>query len=533
MAIKAEKQHGLVRSLNFRLVFFVSIFLLAAIGIFSYMMTRLEHDELISEVVSGSRRFSEGIKRSTRYAMLQFDREAMHHILEQVGGQENVERVRIYNKEGDIIVSTHPEEVNQRVDMHEEACYGCHKVDKPLEKLPITRTWRLFGEEGARRVGIVDPIYNEPDCCNAPCHAHPEDKKVLGVLDVIVSATEVDEMLSRSAWRRGIFTFLTIIIVGAVIGYYLYLTVSVPVRRLAAGTMRVAAGDLDYQIPITSATELGNLAESFNQMSHELKETYGKLQGKIEAADEDLKKAYIELQQKQQQLVQAAKMSSLGELAAGVAHEINNPLGTITLYAQMSADQLPKEMSDCNENMEIIIKHATRAAKIVRDLLEFARRGELEVKAVNLNGIFENVLSITNHQAELQQIRVDKELADTLPSVTGDPGKLQQVLVNIVINALQAMPDGGVLKVKSALSADGKMVEIEVSDTGCGIPEEAQKRIFDPFFTTKTTGKGTGLGLSVSHGIIQQHGGIITMASEAGKGTVFKISIPIAGKVKD
>jgi signal transduction histidine kinase len=261
-------------------------------------------------------------------------------------------------------------------------------------------------------------------------------------------------------------------------------------------------------------------------MGSELNTTYSKLQGKIEAADQDLKKAYEELQLKQDQLVQAAKLGSLGELAAGVAHEINNPLGTITLYAQMIRDELTDEQEDAREEIEIILKHATRTAGIVKNLLEFARRTDLAVKPVSVNPILEEALSITSHQAELQQVYVKKELSEDLPTIAGDANKLQQVFVNIMVNALQVMQGGGTLTIRSCAAPDTEHVQVTIADTGPGIAEENLAKIFEPFFTTKPTGKGTGLGLSVSHGIIEQHNGKIEVTSKTGEGTAFIITIP-------
>ncbi len=524
MAAETNKQRRFTRSLNFRLVSFISIFLLLAIGLFSYMMTRIEQDELISEVVNGSRRFSEGIKRSTRYAMLQFDREAMHQILEQIGHQENVERVRIYNKEGDIIVSTHRDEVNQRVDMQAEACYGCHAVDKPLEKLPTTRTWRIFGEPGSRRVGIVDPIYNEPDCWNAACHAHPEDKKVLGVLDVIVSAEEVDRMLSSSAWRRGIFTILTIIVVGAVVGYYLFRTVSLPVRRLVAGMRRVAGGDLSHEIPVTGSTELGYLAGSFNKMRGELKETYDKLQGKIEAADEDLKRAYKELQDKQEQLIQSEKLASIGKLAAGVAHEINNPLTGVLTFSHFLRDDLPED-DPKREDVDIIIKETERCRDIVRGLLDYARQTEPQKAVLSINDVIDKTLALLEHQATFRNVEIVRKFGADLPELMVDKDKIRQVLINLLTNAQEAMPEGGTITITTNVSSNGKYIEMEITDTGCGIDDTALPRIFDPFYSTKDL--GTGLGLSVIQGIVASHKGTIVAKSKKGEGTTFTIRLPV------
>ena len=497
----------ITRSLNFRLVFFVCAFLLAAIGLFSYMMTRFERDELIVEVVNGAQRFSEGIKRSTRYAMLKFDREAMHQILGAVGRQEHVERVRIFNKEGNIIVSTLQNEIGQRVDKQAEACYGCHEVDKPLERLPISRRWRIFGPPESRIVGIVDPIYNEPDCWNASCHAHPEDKKVLGVLDVIVSIDEVNKMLSTSARRRAIFTIATIIVVGAVISYYLYRTVSVPVRRLFTGTQRVASGDLDYQIPFADDTELGLLAQSFNRMAKELKE-------------------------KQQQVLRQEKLASLGQMAAGIVHEINNPLSGILVYARLMLKQLKAGdfvLEDGEKNLSKIEQEVQRCSRIIRNLLDFSRQTPPQLRRVDMAQVIEEALLVLGHQASLQNIEVSKEYTPDAPRIEADFDQMRQVLNNLFTNSVQAMEEGGQITLRLSkgtprdLPGATGVLKVEISDTGRGILPENMEKLFTPFFTTKEKGKGVGLGLAVVYGIIQRHNGRIEVSSKLDKGTTFTI----------
>jgi two-component system NtrC family sensor kinase len=507
MKASTDYQRRLTKSLNFRLVFFVCAFLLIAKGLFSFMMTRFERDELIAEVVNGSRRFSEGIKRSTRYAMLKFDREAMHQILEQVGQQENVERVRIFNKEGDIIISTHPEEIGHRVDTQTEACYGCHEVDKPLEKLPMSRRWRIFGKSGERRVGIVDPIYNEPDCWNAPCHVHPEDKKVLGVLDVVVSLKEVDEMLATSTGRRVIFTIIAIIIVGTVISYYLYRTVTLPVRRLLKGTEQVTAGDLDYQIPSTDSTEIGYLAQSFNKMARTLRE-------------------------QQQQVVQQEKLASLGQMAAGIVHEINNPLSGILVYVRLMLKKIKNKSLDPEDaatNLTKMEREVHRCSRIIRNLLDFSRQTTPQLRRVDMAQVIEEALLVLGHQASLQNIEVVKEYAPGAPTVEADFDQMRQVLNNMFTNSMQAMKDGGKITLRLSRAKHGvlpgaeQVLKVQIEDTGCGISPENLNELFTPFFTTKEKGEGVGLGLAVVYGIIQRHNGRIEVSSKAGKGTTFAI----------
>jgi two-component system NtrC family sensor kinase len=357
------------------------------------------------------------------------------------------------------------------------------------------------------------------------------DGKVIGILYVGILEKKYNDMKAAAFWD-----FFWVAVAGMVlalaIAYVLARAIAKPIQQLERGVEAIAKGNFGVKVDIKSSDEIGTLAESFNRVSQELKGTYEKLQGKIEAADEDLKKAYKELQEKQEQLVQAAKLGSLGELAAGVAHEINNPLGTITLYAQMIRDELKEDQEETREEAEVILRHATRAAEIVKNLLEFARRTDLEARPVSVNTALEEALSVTAHQAELQQVNVVRQLSQDVPLIVGDVSKLQQVFVNIVVNALQVMQDGGRLIIKSSATSDGGLVQVSITDTGPGIPEESLQKIFEPFFTTKGTGKGTGLGLSVSHGIIEQHKGNIEVSTKVGEGTTFTITIPAADKEK-
>jgi len=355
------------------------------------------------------------------------------------------------------------------------------------------------------------------------------DGQVLGILYVGVLEKKYTDM------RRMTFLVLAGVTVAGMflalgIAYVLANAVARPIQRLKWGVEALAEGDFDSEVVVRTADEIGSLAKSFNRVRQELKETYGKLQGKVEAADEDLRRANEELREKQKQLVHAEKLASLGALAAGVAHEINNPLGTIALYAQMTLDEPGENNENRRENLGIILKHSTKAGQIVRNLLEFARRTELEMKPMGINAVLEDVISMTGHQAELQQVDVIEELRPDVPTIVGDADKLRQVFVNIVINGLQAMPEGGRLTVTSSVAPGGQAVQVSIADTGRGIPQDKIDRIFDPFFTTKETGKGTGLGLSVSHGIIEQHKGGITVESTPGKGTTFTVTIPAASR---
>ena len=231
--------------------------------------------------------------------------------------------------------------------------------------------------------------------------------------------------------------------------------------------------------------------------------------------------------QLEEQLVQTEKLTSLGLLAAGVAHEVNTPLAVISNYIQMLAKQLPD--NDPRQKLtDKIVKQTFRASEIVNNLLNFSRTGGAAFKEVNLNQVIDETLTLAAHPFRAGNVQVIKNLQADLPGILGSSNRLQQVFLNLFLNAKDAMPSGGMLEVRS--SANNGTVEVEVSDTGMGIQRENLARVFDPFFTTKATGRGTGLGLSVSYGIIKEHAGKIEVRSTPGKGTSFRLEFPAVRK---
>jgi signal transduction histidine kinase len=240
------------------------------------------------------------------------------------------------------------------------------------------------------------------------------------------------------------------------------------------------------------------------------------------------------LRESQEQLIQAEKLTSLGQLAASVAHEINNPLAGVLVYTQLLSKKVAGDTFKKEEALDYLSKmeiEVNRCSKIIRNLLDFARQKEPMLKLVDINQVIEQVLAMVSHQAQIQKIEVVKELSPSLPKVIADFDQLQQVFTNLTLNAIQAMPDGGKLTLRS--SVVDTEVKIDVQDTGCGIPEENMSKLFTPFFTTKEKGKGVGLGLAVVHGIIERHKGRTKVQSEVGKGTTFSIYLGVHSDEKD
>jgi len=249
-----------------------------------------------------------------------------------------------------------------------------------------------------------------------------------------------------------------------------------------------------------------------------------KAHAELNIAHQELSAYVQKLEESQEQLIRAEKLTSLGQLAASIAHEINNPLAGVLVYTQLLAKKVTGDALNKEDALNYLSKmesEISRCSRIIRNLLDFARQTEPMLRLVDVNQVIEQVLAMVGHQAQLQNVEVAKEVSPSLPKVMADFDQLQQIFTNLALNAIQAMPEGGRLTVRS--SAVDSEVRIDVQDTGCGISKENMGKLFTPFFTTKVKGKGVGLGLAVVHGIIERHKGRIKVQSEVGKGTTFSV----------
>jgi two-component system NtrC family sensor kinase len=297
-----------------------------------------------------------------------------------------------------------------------------------------------------------------------------------------------------------------------------------PLGVMVEAAGKIASGELDHRVQVESRDEIGQLARAFNRMTDELSLAQEDLTQWGRTLERRVDERTQELRETQDQLVVSEKLASLGKMAAGVAHEINNPLTTILLNSHLLLERPGLDEGE-EENLRLIADETTRCAVIVGGLLDFARQTPSQAAPTDINDLIERTLQLLEMQASVRNIRIERALDRALPAIEIDKNKMQQVFSNLAINALEAMPNGGSLAVASLMSRDGTHVEISFTDTGVGISKENISRLFDPFFTTKSF--GTGLGLAVSYGIIRQRGGTILVRSEVGKGTVFTVRIPL------
>jgi len=410
----------LFRTLGSKLTVAVGAIALVTIAIFAVFNSRSDNKNLLAEVERHANQLSEAVKSSTEFDMLLNQRERIHETIKRMGNQPSIQRIRILNKAGQVIYSSDTLEIGKSVDKNAEACTLCHSADKPLEKVEIkdrTRVFRIH-PDSARTLGIINPIYNTRTCSSSACHAHPRSQKVLGVLDVTLPLDEVDKAIRQGQRDVAMLAVVAFIALTLILALLVRRWVALPVRRLVEATRHVAGGDLNYVIPEERSDELGMLARSFNNMTQRLSEA-------------------------RLQLVQSDKLASLGRLAAGVAHEINNPLTGVLTYSSF-LQKRTKDQPEVQEDLKVIVRETIRCREIVKSLLDFARQSVPKKSQTAINDIIARAASVVENQLSLNRVKLVQALGADVPPVTVDANQLQQVFINLFVNASDAIgPDAG------------------------------------------------------------------------------------------
>jgi two-component system, NtrC family, sensor kinase len=504
----------------------------AFFALFGYINIREQKQHSEELILQSAERVSDIVLRSTRYQMLHNDRLALYQAITDIGSEPGIRRIRIFNKEGRITFSTDAAEVNRVVDKRAEACYGCHAREAPLKRLARPDRARIFKDAGGRRVlGVIRPIYNQPACSDAACHSHRPDQQVLGVIDANLSLDFVDAQAGEHQAHLVYSTGAAGLAASLLSIAFIFVVVYRPVTDLTAGTHRVAGGDLNYRLPVHSDDELGELAESFNAMTEQLAAAHAEITDWTRTLEERVQKKTVELERAHSSLLASEKLASIGKLAATVAHEVNNPLFGILTYARLTRKEAESSELDAPrkqqmvEQLQIIERESRRCGDIMRNLLTFARQAPSHREPNDLNTPIERAVALVRHRLDLQGIELKLALATGLPPANCDTSQMQQAILVLLVNAAEAMSEGGVLTVETTAAGEDS-VAIRVRDTGSGIPAEVLPQIFEPFFTTKEDQQRTGLGLAVARSIIEQHGGRIEVCSTPGQGTEFVVTLP-------
>ena len=536
------EQPPMPRRLGPKLILSLTVLIVAISGISGYLNFRSQKKQLVETMILGADQLSRSITSATWHAMLDDDRKAAYEIMRVIADKQGVDRIRMYNREGRMVFSTDSTEQPSVASFSSDVCASCHSKNaihnRPTED---ARVRYATSPDGAKTINMVAPIYNEPSCSNASCHAHRASTKVLGVVDVALSLDPVQQQTRAITLQTIGWTLLEVGIGAAFVILFTRHFVATPIRGLIAGTKAVSDMELDRPIDIGhagSSQELEDLVDSFNLMRERLKLAVAELNDMQQTLESKVEERTQQLKAAQRKLIQSDRLATLGQLAASVAHEINNPVSGV-LNLSMLLERLmagggypPGREAEFRKYLALISTETARVGRIVSDLLAFSRRSKPQRAPADLNKLIRTTIGLADHKLRLISAQVVLDLQDNLPLVECDSSQIQQVILNLVVNGAQAMQPrgGGKLTICTRLVPQEESVELRVQDTGEGIAPENLSKIFDPFFTTKAEGKGVGLGLAVLYGIVQAHEGEVEVVSQRNEGTTFIVSLPLKSR---
>jgi two-component system, NtrC family, sensor kinase len=515
------------QSLAKKLIITVGILMMLGGGISWQMLISSGKKNLMNNAVGYTASYSDLVKRSVRYNMLVANRDSIQHIVESIGATEKIKGLRIFDSRGKIFYSSDKTEIGHSAGKSSFACAGCHLVPgkAPAQHAGEIRWTTVRSPAGYRILTFVDPIYNEDSCATASCHVHAREQKVLGILETDFSLASVDSDIRAQAFDTTIYAVLFLGASALILYMVLRRFVLAPVYTIAGSMKKVAKGSLNETVPVTSRDEIGMLAGTFNMMTKDLRAAREKVDNWTQTLEEEIARKKGELKKSQDKLIQAEKLAALGRLTSDVAHEIRNPLTSIGGFAhrmeQFALSEKEKEYAG------IVATEVKRLEKVLRDVLAFSGEERFHFTRNSADEVIRDVSALYRKLCEDLNVRLEVTAGEDLPLVLMDRNRAKQALGNLFANALDAMPDGGVLSIGACTEElnGAYFVAIKISDTGAGMPEEKLSRIFEPFFSAKVI-RGTGLGLPIAKKIMEEHGGFVKAESVEGRGSRFGLYFP-------
>lgn len=478
---------------------------------------------------------TEGLFGALHSTMLANRRDELRESLRKIQEHAPNLRIRIFDKEGEITVSSEPREIGRRLDPEHELCRQCHTQRPPKVKLPPGQRTRELRVDGHTALGVLRPITNEPSCSGGPCHAHPAEQRLLGLLDTTLVLTPAEQALRQTRTLMLVASTTALFIVIGVVVLLIRREVRRPVLGLARTLDALGGGDYGARFEEPHILEFSRVGVALNRTAQQLERANAELTNWAQTLERRVEEKTAALEQAQQRIVRVERLAALGKLAAVVAHEINNPLASVLTYSKLLRRRLEQQpamleaWADGAQILDAIADESKRCGNIVSSLLSFARGTGAKHGAADVNHAVNRAIFLLKHQLTLARVTASLALGESLPLASCNEDQLQQALLALYVNAVEAMPEGGTLTVRTRAGDDERVI-IEVADTGCGIPRDVRERMFEPFYTTKASeeGKGLGLGLTVVDSIVQENDGTLTVRSEVDQGTTFVLSFPRA-----
>ncbi|MGJ5817312.1 ATP-binding protein [Paludibaculum fermentans] len=530
------------RRLSSKLIVSLTVIVILINVVAGVVYLRVQNQHTLETMILGADQLSKSITSATWHAMKDDHRSAAYDIMSVIAAKQGVDRIRMFNREGRLMFSTKKGDNAQLMTVNEQPCVACHgSMPVKVEVAPASRVRIYSGTDGRDSLNMVTPIYNETSCSQADCHAHPARTRVLGVLDVALNLDPVRQEEAAMTQHTVVTTGITILLTAVFIFFFVRFFVGLPIRELIEGTRAVSEMELGTPIRISHGSEeMDALVTSFNTMRDRLQGAMDEINTFTQSLEKKVEDRTQQLKAAQQKLLHNDRLASLGQLAASVAHEINNPVSGVLNLAMLMQRLLkddgvpPNRLADFRKYLGQVATETARVGRIVSDLLAFSRRSKPQRTPADLNRIIRSTLTLASHKLKLCDTEVEVDLPADLPTVSCDPSQMQQVVLNLVLNAAEATQGkgGGKVLVRTCVADDRKSVEMIVRDNGEGISPENLSKIFDPFFTSKPEGKGVGLGLAVIYGIVQAHDGEIDVKSTLGEGATFTVTIPMESALK-
>jgi signal transduction histidine kinase len=514
------------RSLSGKLILSIGLLIFLGGGISWFSLISSEKTSLMNNAFDTVASYSDIVKKSTRFSMLTYHREAIQQTIEEVGSREEIQDLRIFDGKGQIFYAVDKTNIGLVVDKSDAVCIGCHgEEEEEVRPLALERQWLIQERSGGRVLTFIDPIYNEPSCTTS-CHAHTEEQKVLGILQTDFSLAAVDNTIRKQMLNISRYAIFFMVLSAVTFYFVLRRLVLKPLSMVDAAMEHVKRGNYSHTVPIASQDEIGRLASTFNAMTRELAESREKMENWTRSLEEGIAEKTQELKKSQDKLIQAEKLASLGRMTADVAHEIRNPLTALGGFARRLSKIAEGEKE--KEYTGIMIAEVTRLEKILSDVLTFSRDARCNLQFYDLEEVVRDTLKLYENLCREHSITIEVIRGDSLKPVLLDRDQINQAFDNLMSNAMDAMPDGGILSVTAGKEEmhDVTYMFLQITDTGPGIPATDLPLIFEPFFTTKKIGHGTGLGLSITRKIMEEHGGFIQVDSIEGEGSTFTMYFP-------